>query len=72
MARFFEVVRSGFAAPRKQLHNSLAQGLGVWPQEAATMLLRVGIDQTRRAQTLSLEEWARVCRGLTAIAPELR
>ena len=68
VARFFEVVRGGFAAPRKQLHNSLAQGLGVLPREAATLLARVGIDQKRRAQTLSLEEWARVCHEFTATA----
>jgi 16S rRNA (adenine1518-N6/adenine1519-N6)-dimethyltransferase len=68
VARFFEVVRGGFAAPRKQLHNSLAQGLEIPPQEAATVLAQVGIDQKRRAQTLSLEEWARVCHELTATA----
>jgi 16S rRNA (adenine1518-N6/adenine1519-N6)-dimethyltransferase len=66
--RFFEVVRGGFAEPRKQLHNSLAQGLEIPPQEAATVLARVGIDQKRRAQTLSIEEWARVCHELTATA----
>jgi len=66
VARFFDVVRGGFAAPRKQLHNSLAQGLGIPPQEAAALLARVGIDQKRRAQTLSLEEWARLCREFTA------
>ena len=67
-AQFFETVRSGFAAPRKQLHNSLAQGLDIPPQETATLLARVGIDQKRRAQTLSLEEWARVCREFKATA----
>ncbi len=66
VAQFFEIVRSGFAAPRKQLHNSLAQGLDILPEEAATLLARVGIDQQRRAQTLSLEEWARVCHEFTA------
>jgi len=70
VAQFFEVVRSGFAAPRKQLHNSLGQGLGVLPRDAATLLARVGIDQKRRAQTLSLEEWARVCHEFTATALE--
>jgi 16S rRNA (adenine1518-N6/adenine1519-N6)-dimethyltransferase len=68
VAQFFEVVRSGFAAPRKQLHNSLAQGLGVLPREAATLLAGVGIDQKRRAQTLSLEEWAMVCHEFAATA----
>jgi len=69
VAQFFEVVRGGFAAPRKQLHNSLAQGLKISSAEAAALLERAGISQERRAQTLTLEEWARVCRlfGATAL-----
>ena len=35
---FFTVVKSGFSAPRKQLRNSLAQGLAV-PAEAVGQLL---------------------------------
>jgi 16S rRNA (adenine1518-N6/adenine1519-N6)-dimethyltransferase len=68
VAQFFELVRGGFSAPRKQLHNSLAQGLDIRPEEAAALLAGVGIDQKRRAQTLSLEEWAGVCRELTTTA----
>lgn len=69
VSQFFEVVRGGFAAPRKQLHNSLAQGLKIPSAEAAALLERAGISQERRAQTLTLEEWARVCRlfGATAL-----
>jgi 16S rRNA (adenine1518-N6/adenine1519-N6)-dimethyltransferase len=59
-SKFFEVVRAGFSAPRKQLRNSLAQGLGVSPQEAAAMLGRATLDSKRRAETLSLDEWARL------------
>ena len=61
-AKFFKVVRGGFSAPRKQLRNSLAQGLEMAPGEAAALLEEVGISQKRRAETLSLEEWARVYR----------
>jgi 16S rRNA (adenine1518-N6/adenine1519-N6)-dimethyltransferase len=57
---FFAVVRAGFSAPRKQLRNSLALGLGIVPRDAATLLEKVMIDPQRRAQTLSLEEWAKV------------
>jgi len=70
VAQFFRVVRGGFAAPRKQLHNSLAQGLKVSAAEAAAVLQRAGISQERRAQTLSLEEWARVCCVFSATALE--
>ena len=55
---FFQVVKCGFTSPRKQLHNSLAQGMGVKPAEVALLLERAGIESQRRAETLSLEEWA--------------
>ncbi len=57
---FFQVVKCGFTSPRKQLHNSLAQGMGVKPAEVALLLERAGIEFQRRAETLSLEEWARL------------
>ncbi len=58
---FFDVVRAGFSAPRKQLHNSLSHGLGIEPGSAAALLERAGIDGRRRPATLSLPEWAAVC-----------
>jgi 16S rRNA (adenine1518-N6/adenine1519-N6)-dimethyltransferase len=54
---FFELVRAGFSAPRKQLRNSLCQGLGAPPEQTAELLESVGLDGRRRAETLSLEEW---------------
>lgn len=57
---FFEVVKSGFSSPRKQLHNSLAHGLGMKPAEVVPFLNQADIDPKRRAETLSLEEWARL------------
>lgn len=58
---FFNVVRAGFAAPRKQLRNSLSHGLRVDPGVGAEVLERAGIDWRRRPATLSLPEWAAVC-----------
>ena len=58
VSEFFSLVRAGFCAPRKQLRNSLAQGLGVPSGEAAGILERAMIDSRRRAETLSLQEWA--------------
>lgn len=58
---FFHVVKGGFAAPRKQLRNSLAQGLGVPPAEAGRWLEQAGIDPKRRPEELSLEDWGRLC-----------
>jgi 16S rRNA (adenine1518-N6/adenine1519-N6)-dimethyltransferase len=63
-AAFFRVVRAGFAQRRKQLRNTLAAGLRQSPAEVAVKLRAVGVDPRRRAQTLSLEEWARVTRVL--------
>lgn len=57
---FFEVVRAGFSARRKQLRNSLAAGLGLAPAVAAKLLQGAGVSPQRRAGTLALEEWARV------------
>ena len=57
---FFELVRAGFAAPRKQLVNSLAQGLGLSKAEVLPLLERANIESRRRAETLTLEEWARL------------
>lgn len=59
-SKFFAVVRAGFSAPRKQLRNSLAQGLGIPPPQAAILLERASIDPRRRAETLDLQEWARL------------
>ncbi len=54
---FFRLVRAGFSAPRKQLHNSLGHGLGIGSIPASQMLQVAGLDGTRRAGTLSLGEW---------------
>ncbi len=65
---FFEVVRCGFSSPRKQLHNSLAHGLGAKPGEIALLLKKANIAPQRRAETLNLEEWARLYEVLAASA----
>ncbi len=57
MDGFFDIVRAGFSAPRKQLRNSLGLGLGVSTDQASSLLASVGLDPRRRAETLGLEEW---------------
>jgi len=54
---FFRLVRAGFAAPRKQLRNVLALGLGLEPAASEALLAAAAIDPQRRAQTLTVEEW---------------
>lgn len=57
---FFELVRAGFTASRKQICNSLAQGLGLPKAEVLSLLGRAGIMPQRRAETLTLNEWAQL------------
>jgi 16S rRNA (adenine1518-N6/adenine1519-N6)-dimethyltransferase len=57
---FFAVVKSGFSAPRKQLRNSLAQGLAVPAETVGQLLNQLGVDGSRRPATLSLDEWSSI------------
>ena len=63
-ALFFRVVRAGFGQKRKQLRNALSAGLGLDKATADALLLAAGIDPQRRAETLSLEEWAALTRAI--------
>jgi 16S rRNA (adenine1518-N6/adenine1519-N6)-dimethyltransferase len=63
--RFFAIARAGFGERRKQLRNALAHGLGRAPLEIETTLARAQIDPLRRAETLTLDEWATLCRAFT-------
>ena len=69
---FFEVVRAGFSAPRKQLHNSLSHGMRVEPGVGAAILEAAGIDGKRRPATLSLEEWVNVAASCREVRREER
>lgn len=60
---FFNVVRAGFSANRKQLVNSLANGLKIPKTEISPLLQQVAVDEKRRAETLTIEEWGRLYRG---------
>ena len=62
--RFFEIVRAGFSQRRKQLRNSLSQGLDLPADEVVQALRRVGLQETQRAQELSIDQWARLSREL--------
>ena len=76
--RFFDVVRAGFSAPRKQLLNSLSLGLGISTDRAGHLLGVAGLDPRRRAENLSLEEWGKLyhqacknCHAMRSEASEL-
>jgi len=59
-AAYFRVVRAGFGQKRKTLRNSLSAGLGMAPAAVERALASAAVDPRRRAETLSLEEWAEV------------
>lgn len=57
------IVAGGFSRRRKQLHNSLSESMWFPPGGVFDVLAAAGIDPARRAQTLSLEEWASLHRA---------
>ena len=64
-AMFFKVVRAGFSQRRKTLLNALSGLEQLGKEEMREFLLSKDIDPGRRAETLSLEEFARIANGLS-------
>lgn len=64
LAHFFRVVNAGFAQRRKQLHNSLAHALNLPQARILAALADARIEPDRRAQTLTIAEWAALARCL--------
>ncbi len=58
--QFFKLAHAGFGQKRKTLRNSLSAGLSLPAGEVEARLLKADIDPTRRAETLSIAEWARL------------
>ncbi len=61
----FRVVKAGFLLARKKLSNSLPNGLAAMGQPvgreiALRAMTEAGVDPDRRAETLTLAEWAQV------------
>ena len=57
---FFALTKAGFSQKRKTLQNSLSGGMGWNKKETGNILSTAGINPTRRAQTLSIEEWGKL------------
>ncbi len=64
VGRFFQIVRAGFAQRRKQLRNSLSQGLALPVEQVVGALRSSGLRETQRPQELSIEDWALLSREL--------
>jgi 16S rRNA (adenine1518-N6/adenine1519-N6)-dimethyltransferase len=63
---FFRVVRAGFSAPRKQLRNTLANGLRLAATSVSGAIEAAGLDPTLRPQQLSIQDWRRLSQTLPA------
>lgn len=61
---FFKAVKSGFAQRRKTLLNSLASGTGLGKDKIGQILEEAGIDPGRRAETLGIDEFAKIANGM--------
>jgi 16S rRNA (adenine1518-N6/adenine1519-N6)-dimethyltransferase len=57
-ASFFKIVRAGFCARRKQVANSLSQGLALPKAEVISLMQKAGVSPQKRPEVLTLEEWA--------------
>lgn len=66
--RWFEIVmRAIFQKRRKQLGNGVKGLPGIAAEDAMRVLEEVGIEKTRRAETLSIEEFAKLVEGLAGV-----
>lgn len=69
-AWFDTVVRAAFSHRRKTLINSLMGSGYKWPREMlADVLADCGIDASRRAETLGMEEFIHLSTGLKSVQP---
>ena len=64
---FFGLMRAGFTTPRKQIVNSLAQGLGLPKADILSLLQKASIVPQRRAETLTLNDWAKLWQIFTQV-----
>lgn len=57
---FFLLIKAGFSQKRKTLRNTLSAGMRWTKEQSVEMLQKAEIDPQRRAQTLSIDEWAKL------------
>jgi len=67
--RLFRLIAAAFGQRRKTLKNALSSGLQIRPATAGQALAQAGIDPTRRAETLSPEEFVLLEISLQHLTP---
>ncbi|MBT3321383.1 MAG: ribosomal RNA small subunit methyltransferase A [Anaerolineae bacterium] len=55
---FFRLAKAGFSQKRKTLRNALTGGLRIPVEKTESLLKNAKVDPRRRAETLTLNEWA--------------
>ena len=65
-ARFRKLVKQGFAQRRKQLRKNLADQQLDWP----ALCTHLGVEETTRAEELSLEQWIALTNFASGAMPE--
>lgn len=68
LAAFFDLVRAGFSARRKQIKNSLENG-GIPGGLVVPILESAGVDPATRPQELDVDDWLAMFHALQQIAP---
>ena len=63
---FFRVVKAGFSAKRKKIYSALGAALHLDKNPTRLLLEHAAIDPDARAETLSLEQWARLAIAYTS------
>lgn len=63
--QLMRLIKIGFAAKRKQLHNTLQAGLKLTPNQTKQLIESAGLPANVRPQELSLQQWENVRSALT-------
>lgn len=61
---FFDVIKAGFSQRRKTLLNCLTGFKGMAKEEMSKFLTEIGIEPGRRAETLSIQEFANIANAI--------
>lgn len=62
--KFFNLIKIGFSAKRKQLQNNLAKGLNEKSSKIKQVFNRLGLTEKIRAQNLALVDWLKLLKEL--------
>ncbi len=65
----FKIARASFAGKRKQLLNSIANGLAISKTDLGQIFQTISLDGHRRPETLSIPEWLKLSSALSSLWP---